>query len=56
MALLIDQAAPYDVEVVDRWLLVYSSTEFDLVDPAQHRRLLDIAALWIVPFMFRMFS
>ncbi|MGV8859463.1 hypothetical protein [Rhodoglobus sp.] len=43
MALLIDHAAPYDVEVVDKWLLVYSPQEFDLVDPAQHRRLLGIA-------------
>ncbi|MEL0627862.1 hypothetical protein V6245_13000 [Salinibacterium amurskyense] len=43
MALLIDKAAPYDVEVVDRWLLVYSPKPFDLVDPAVHRRLLGIA-------------
>ncbi|WP_010205153.1 hypothetical protein [Salinibacterium sp. PAMC 21357] len=43
MALLIDHAAPYDVEVIDNWLLVYSIKEFDLVDPAQHRRLLGIA-------------
>ncbi|WP_341952267.1 hypothetical protein [Salinibacterium sp. TMP30] len=43
MALLIDHAAVYDVEVVDTWLLVYSPKEFDLVDPAQHRRLLGIA-------------
>ncbi|EAR25161.1 hypothetical protein A20C1_01196 [marine actinobacterium PHSC20C1] len=106
MALLIDHAAPYDVEVIDKWLLVYSPKDFDLVDPAQHRRLLGIAdtvgaktlrqsrhyaderigdssvnlvapqgqrlkagvstvavamvvivaALWIVPFMFRMVS
>lgn len=43
MALLIDHAAPYDVEVIDKWLLVYSVKEFNLVDPAQHRRLLGIA-------------
>lgn len=43
MALLIDHAAPFDVEVVDSWLLVYSPAPFDLVDPAQHRRLLGIA-------------
>ncbi|WP_219948819.1 hypothetical protein [Salinibacterium sp. M195] len=43
MALLIDHAAPFDVEVIDKWLLVYSPKPFDLVDPAQHRRLLGIA-------------
>ncbi|MBH0025280.1 hypothetical protein [Salinibacterium sp. SWN248] len=43
MALLIDNAGAYDVEVVDKWLLVYSPKPFDLVDPAQHRRLLGIA-------------
>jgi hypothetical protein len=43
MALRIDHAAPDDVDVVDKWLLVYSPKEFDLVDPAQHRRLLGIA-------------
>jgi len=43
MGLLIDNAAPYDVEVVDTWLLVYSPKPFDLIDPAQHRRLLGIA-------------
>ncbi|MGV8850952.1 MAG: hypothetical protein ACOH1M_00110 [Rhodoglobus sp.] len=43
MALLIDHAAPYDVEVIDKWLLVYSVKDFDLIDPAQHRRLLGIA-------------
>ncbi|MBH0055252.1 hypothetical protein I6E74_13855 [Salinibacterium sp. SWN139] len=43
MALLIDNVAAYDVEVVDKWLLVYSPKPFDLVDPAQHRRLLGIA-------------
>lgn len=43
MALLIDNAAPFDVEVVDKWLLVYSPRPFDLVDPSVHRRLLGIA-------------
>ncbi|QAV69041.1 hypothetical protein ESZ53_00435 [Salinibacterium sp. UTAS2018] len=43
MALLIDKAAPFDVEVVDKWLLVYSPKPFDLIDPAVHRRLLGIA-------------
>lgn len=43
MALLIDKAAPFDVEIVDKWLLVYSPKPFDLVDPAVHRRLLGIA-------------
>ncbi|TQO18970.1 hypothetical protein FB472_0502 [Rhodoglobus vestalii] len=45
MALLIDHASPYDVEVVDSWLLVYSPQPFDLVDPVQHQRLLGIADL-----------
>lgn len=39
MALLIDHAAPFDVEIVDRWLFVYSPTRFDLLDPGVHERL-----------------
>lgn len=42
MALLIDEAAPFDVEIVDRWMLVYSSRPFPLADPATYRRLLRI--------------
>ncbi len=42
MALLIDRAAPFDVEVVDRWLFVYSKTPFDMAQPAVHQRLLHI--------------
>jgi len=42
MALLIDTAAPFDVEVVDRWLFVYSKTPFDMAQPAVHQRLLHI--------------
>ncbi len=42
MALLIDEAAPFDVEIVDRWLFVYSSRVFPLADPATYQRLLGI--------------
>ncbi len=42
MALLIDNAAPFDVEVVDKWMFVYSSTALDLRQPAVHQRLLGI--------------
>jgi len=42
MALLIDTAAPFDVEVVDRWLFVYSKTPLDMAQPAVHQRLLHI--------------
>lgn len=42
MALLIDEAAPFDVEVVDRWLFVYSPRRFDMAQPALHQRLLRI--------------
>lgn len=42
MALLIDNAAPFDVEIVDRWMFVYSATAFDMVKPAVHQRLLSI--------------
>lgn len=42
MALLIDNAAPFDVEIVDRWMFVYSGTRLDLGQPAVHQRLLRI--------------
>lgn len=42
MALLIDQAAPFDVEIVDAWMFVYSPKPFDMADPALHRRILHI--------------
>lgn len=44
MALLIDEAAPYDVEIVDRWMLVYSARPFPLADPATYQRLLRIVS------------
>ncbi len=42
MALLIDEAAPFDVEIVDQWLFVYSTSHFGLADPAIYQRLLRI--------------
>jgi hypothetical protein len=42
MALLIDNASPFDVEIVDKWMFVYSSSAFDLRQPAIHQRLLGI--------------
>ncbi|MEP6480475.1 MAG: hypothetical protein ABJA94_00540 [Rhodoglobus sp.] len=42
MALLIDEASPFDVEIVDKWLFVYSSKVFDLRQPALHQRLFRI--------------
>lgn len=42
MALLIDNAAPFDVEIVDRWLFVYSASEFSPLDPAVYQRLFRI--------------
>jgi hypothetical protein len=33
MALLIDEAAPFDVEIVDTWMFVYSATPVNPVDP-----------------------
>ncbi|WP_439564343.1 hypothetical protein [Microcella sp.] len=44
MALLIDEAAPYDVEIIDRWMLVYSARPFPLADPATYQRLLGIVS------------
>ena len=42
MALLIDNASPFDVEIVDKWMFVYSSAVLDLRQPAVHQRLLGI--------------
>ena len=39
MALLIDNAAPFDVEIIDRWMFVYSPEPFDLQSPTVHQRL-----------------
>ncbi len=44
MALLIDEAAPFDVEIVDRWLFVYAAQPFPLADPATYQRLLRIVS------------
>lgn len=38
MALLIDQAAAFDVEVVDDWMFVYSHRPFDMVSPSTYER------------------
>lgn len=43
MALCIDEAAPFDIEVVDRWLFVYSAVPFDMLQPSVYERLLRIA-------------
>lgn len=42
MALLIDEAAPFDVEIIDKWMFVYSLAALDLRQPAVHHRLLRI--------------
>jgi hypothetical protein len=42
MALLIDNAAPFDVEIVDAWMFVYSSSAFPSGQPAVYQRLLRI--------------
>lgn len=42
MALLIDEAAPFDVEIVDRWMFVYSARAFPLAEPSVYQRLLSI--------------
>jgi hypothetical protein len=43
MTLLIDEAAPFDVELVDDWMFVYSTTAFDMASPAVYQRLFRIA-------------
>jgi hypothetical protein len=42
MALLIDEASPFDVELVDQWMFVYSKP-FAMTDPAVLQRLFTIA-------------
>jgi hypothetical protein len=42
MALLIDEAAPFDVEIVDDWMFVYSNTPFPSAQPAVYQRLFRI--------------
>lgn len=42
MALLIDNAGAFDVEIVDDWLFVYSSTPIDTTVPAQIGRMFQI--------------
>jgi hypothetical protein len=43
MSLLIDEASPFDVELIDQWMFVYSSHTFALTDPAVLQRLFTIA-------------
>jgi len=43
MALLIDEASPFDVELIDQWMFVYASRPFQLTDPAVLQRLFTIA-------------
>ena len=43
MALLIDEAAPFDVEIIDDWLFVYHPGGFESGSPAVYQRLLRIA-------------
>ncbi|MEO5534332.1 MAG: hypothetical protein ABIR17_04295 [Pseudolysinimonas sp.] len=42
MALLIDEASPFDVEIVDDWMFVYSATPFPPANPAVYQRLFRI--------------
>jgi len=42
MALLIDNAAPFDVEIVDDWMFVYSAKPFRSAEPAVYQRLFQI--------------
>ena len=44
MALAIDEAAPFDLEIVDQWLFVYSTTPFPLADAATYQRLLRLVS------------
>ena len=44
MALLIDEAAPFDVEIVDRWMFVYAAKPFPLADATTYQRLLRIVS------------
>ena len=42
MALLIDEAAPFDVEIIDDWMFVYSAAPFEARSPAIYQRLFRI--------------
>jgi hypothetical protein len=42
MGLLIDDAAPFDVEIVDKWMFVYSATAFDSLARTTYQRLYTI--------------
>ena len=42
MALLIDNAAPFDVEIVDDWMFVYSAAPFPSTAPGLYQRLFQI--------------
>lgn len=42
MALLIDEAAPFDVEIVDDWMFVYSTVPFRTADASIYARLFRI--------------
>jgi hypothetical protein len=42
VALLIDEAAPFDVELVDDWFFAYSSRQLDMSAPATYERLFRI--------------
>lgn len=44
MALLIDEASPFDVEIVDDWMFIYSARPFDSLQPASYQRLFSIMA------------
>ncbi len=43
MALLIDEASPFDVELIDQWMFVYASRPFELTEPDVLQRLFTIA-------------
>jgi len=43
MALLIDEASAFDVEIVDDWIIFYSPKHFDLRSPASFGRIMRIA-------------
>ena len=42
MALLIEQATPFDVEIVDNWMFLYATHPFDSLDPGVYRRIFQI--------------
>ena len=42
MALLIDMASPFDVEIIDNWMFVYTNGPFPMTNPGLHERLFRI--------------